>query len=119
MKLKPIRSKKDYELYLDWVDKKFDQKIKLKSPEGETLQVVLMLIKQYEDVQYPIPVPDPIEVIKLKMEEYKMKNKDLVGVIGSKGYVSALLRGKKPLTIELARIFHKTLGIPAEVFLHS
>jgi HTH-type transcriptional regulator/antitoxin HigA len=51
------------------------------------------------------------------LEELGMKNKDLVGKIGSKGYVSALLNKRKPLTLELARIFHRELHIPAEVLL--
>ena len=51
------------------------------------------------------------------MEERGLKNKDLIGRIGSKGYVSAILSGKKPMTIEIARIFHRELGVPAEVLL--
>ncbi|MBP9883187.1 MAG: transcriptional regulator [Chitinophagales bacterium] len=89
----------------------------MNSPEGETLQIALLLIKQYEDEYYPIPLPDPIEAVKLKMEERGLKNKDLIGRIGSKGYVSAILSGKKPMTIEIARIFHRELGVPAEVLL--
>ena len=89
----------------------------MNSPEGETLQIALLLIKQYEDEYYPIPLPDPIEAVKLKMEERGLKNKDLIGRIGSKGYVSAILSRKKPMTIEIARIFHRELGVPAEVLL--
>jgi HTH-type transcriptional regulator/antitoxin HigA len=77
----------------------------------------LLLIKQYEDEHYPIPSPDPLEVVKLKMEERGLINKDLVNWIGSKSYVSALLNGKKPLTLRIAKIFHQKLGIPAEVLL--
>ncbi len=117
MKLKPIKTKKEYEAYLDWVDGLFDKKIKPDSPEGEQLQIALLLIKQYEDKYYPIPVPDPIEAIKLKMEEKGLKNKDLIGLIGSKGYVSSLLSGKKPLTLAIAKIFHQQLGVPAEILL--
>jgi HTH-type transcriptional regulator / antitoxin HigA len=84
----------------------FDKKVKPNTHEGEKLQVALLLIKQYEDAHYPIPVPDPIEVIKLKMHELGLKNKDLVGEVGSKGYVSALLNKRKPLTLELATLFH-------------
>jgi HTH-type transcriptional regulator/antitoxin HigA len=51
------------------------------------------------------------------MEEKGLKNKDLVGIIGSKGYVSALLNKRKPLSLELAKIFHRELGIPAEILL--
>jgi HTH-type transcriptional regulator / antitoxin HigA len=117
MKLKPIKTEKEYDSYLEWIDQQFDKKIKPNSPEGETLQVALLIIKEYEDKNYPIPMPSPIEAIKLKMEERGIKNKDLVGKIGSKGYISSLLSGKKPLTLELAKIFHRELGIPAEVLL--
>jgi HTH-type transcriptional regulator/antitoxin HigA len=117
MKLKPIKSNRDYEAYLDWVDDLFNKKVKSNSPEGETLQVALLLIKEYEDKNYPIPVPDPIAAIKLKMQERGLKNKDLVGKIGTKGYVSAVLNKKKPLTLELAKMFHRELGISADVLL--
>ncbi len=79
--------------------------------------MALLLIKQYEDANYPIPLPDPIEAIKVKMNDLGLKNKDLVGKIGSKGYVSSLLNKKKPLTLELAKMFHQELNIPAEVLL--
>lgn len=117
MKLKPIRTNHEYENYLDWVDKQFEKKVKRNSPDGENLQVVLLLIKEFEDKNYPVPTPDPIDAIKLKMEEMGVKSKDLVGKIGSKGYISSILSKKKPLTLELARIFHRELGIPAEVLL--
>jgi HTH-type transcriptional regulator / antitoxin HigA len=117
MKLRPIKSKKDYEGYLEWVDGLFDKKVKANSPDGESLQVALLLIKDYEDKHYPVPLPDPIEVIKLKMQERGLKNKDLVGKIGSKGYVSAVLNKRKPLTLELARLFHRELGVSANVLL--
>ncbi|MEO7768772.1 MAG: transcriptional regulator [Ferruginibacter sp.] len=97
MELKIIKTKKQYQEYLDWVDKMFDEKVKPGSIEGGKLQVALLLIKQYEDVNYPIPFPDPIEAIKLKMRERGLKNKDLVGMVGTKGYVSALLNKRKPL----------------------
>ena len=117
MELKIIKTKKQYQEYLDWVDKQFERRIKPNSAEGEKVQVALLLIKQYEDVHYPVPVPDPIEVIKLKMQDLGLKNKDLVGKFGSKGYVSALLNKRKPLTLELAKMFHRELSIPAEVLL--
>lgn len=117
MELKIIRTKKQYQAYLDWVDKQFDKKVKPDSPQGEKVQVALLLIKQYEDLHYPITVPDPIEVIKLKMQDLGLKNKDLVGKVGSKGYVSALLNKRKPLTLELAKLFHRELSIPADVLL--
>lgn len=116
MELKPIKSEKEYEGFLAWVDEQFDQKLEPASPEGQKLQVALLLIKQYEDERYPVPAPDVLSAIKLKMQEKGLQSKDLVGIVGSKGYVSSLLSGKKPLTLQLAKIFHQKLGIPAEVF---
>ena len=117
MELKIIKTKKQYEEFLDWVDMLLDKKVKADTPKGNKLQVALLLIKQYEDANYPIPLPDPIDAIRVKMDELGLKNKDLVGKVGSKGYVSSLLNKKKPLTLELARLFHQELNIPAEVLL--
>jgi HTH-type transcriptional regulator/antitoxin HigA len=117
MKLKIIKTKKEYNEYLNWVDKMFDKKTKINTPEGEKLQIALLIIKQYEDKNYPIPIPDPIEAIKMKMIEKGLKNKDLVGKVGSKGYVSALLNKRKPMTLELAKLFHNELGIPSDILL--
>lgn len=102
---------------MSWIDEQFDKKASPDSPEGETLQVALLLIKVYEDVHHPIPSPDPIEAIRLKMEENGYRNKDFVGKVGSKSYVSAVLNRRKPLTLEMAKFFHKELGIPASVLL--
>jgi HTH-type transcriptional regulator / antitoxin HigA len=117
MTLKPIKTEEEYETMLEWIDTQFDLSPNIDSPAGEQLQIALLLIKAYEDIHYQIPTPDPIEAVKLKMEERGLLNKDLVLWIGSKGYVSALLNKKKPLTLKLAKIFHQQLGIPAEVLL--
>ena len=117
MDLKIIKTNKQYQEALDWVDEQFDNKIEPNSIEGEKVQVALLLIKQFEDKNYPIPLPNPIDAIKIKMEERGLKNKDLVDKFGSKGYISAILNKKKPLTLELAKLFHRELNIPAEILL--
>ena len=117
MKLKVIKTEADYNIYLEWVDEMFEKNVTPSSREGEKLQVALLLIKQYEDEHFPIPFPDPIDAIKFKMQEKGLKNKDLIGSIGSKGYISALLNKKKPLNLQLAKIFHQELGIPSDILL--
>ncbi|GAB3641575.1 helix-turn-helix domain-containing protein [Spirosoma arcticum] len=117
MKLKPIKTEAEYDDVMAWVDEQFNQKLRPDSAEGETLQVALLLVKTYEDEHYVIPAPDPIEAIRLKMEEKGIRNKDFVGKLGSKSYVSALLNRRKPLTLEMAKLFHRELGIPASVLL--
>ncbi|RKH80844.1 transcriptional regulator, partial [Corallococcus praedator] len=115
MTLKPIKTEQEYDDMMAWVDEQFDRNVHPDSPDGETLQVALLVIKAYEDDHYAIPSPDPIESIRLKMEEKGIRNKDFVGKLGSKSYVSAVLNRRKPMTLEMARLFHKELGIPASV----
>jgi HTH-type transcriptional regulator / antitoxin HigA len=117
MMVKPITNKNEHLAMLDWIECQMDAMVKKGTPEGDLLEVALILIKDYEDKHYPIPTPDPIEAIKLKMEEKGIKNKDLVGKIGSKGYISSILNKRKPLTLELARWMHRELGIPAKVLI--
>jgi HTH-type transcriptional regulator / antitoxin HigA len=117
MTLKTIKSEQEYDTMMAWIDGQFNQKVKPDSPEGEALQVALLLIKSYEDQHYPIPSPDPIEAIRLKMAEKGIHNKDFVGKLGSKSYVSAVLNRRKPLTLTMAKFFYKELGIPASVLL--
>ncbi|WP_448701474.1 type II toxin-antitoxin system HigA family antitoxin [Mucilaginibacter sp. AW1-3] len=87
------------------------------TPESDELELLLLLVKDYEDRHYQIPEVDPIELIKLKLEEKGLKQKDLEPIIGSKGYVSSVLSGKKELTLKMVRGLHEFLGIPAESFL--
>ncbi len=82
----------------------------------KNLKIAPLLIKQYEDEHYAIPYPDVIKAIKLMMDEKVLRKIDLVGKIGSKGCVSAILNKRKPLTLELAKWFHTQLGIPTETF---
>lgn len=86
-------------------------------PEFEELELLLVLVKDYEDKNIIIPELDPIEVIKLKMEEKGVKAKDLESIIGSKGHVSLVLSGKRELTLQMAKSLHKFLDIPSDVFL--
>lgn len=117
MELKPIKNEAEYDELLEWIDNQFDTPPVPDSPEGHKLQIALLLVKAYEDEHYQIPAPDPIDAIKIKMDEKGLKSKDLAEWVGSKSYVSALLSRKKPLTLKLAKLFHEKLGIPAQVLL--
>ena len=117
MKLRPLKTAHQYEELMAWLDEQFDRSITPDSAAGEQVQVALLLIKAYEDEHYPVPLPDPIAAIQLKMAEVGWRAKDLVGRIGSKSYVSAVLNRRKPLTLSMVRFFHHQLHIPASVLL--
>jgi HTH-type transcriptional regulator/antitoxin HigA len=79
----------------------------------------LVLVKDYEDKHVHIPEVNPVEVIKLKMEERGMKAKDLEHIIGSKGHVSSILSGRREITLKMAQRLKDYFHLPAEIFLHS
>jgi HTH-type transcriptional regulator/antitoxin HigA len=88
------------------------------SPESEELELLFVLIKDYDDNHYQLPELDILEIIKYKMGEMGIKAKDLENVIGSKGHVSAILSGKREITLKMAQKLKNYFQLPAEVFLH-
>lgn len=86
------------------------------TPEGDELALLLVLIRDYEDRHDEIPDLDPIDVIKLKMEESGLKAKDLEPLIGSKGHVSSVLSGKREITLKMAQRLREYFQLPAELF---
>lgn len=117
MEVKIIKTDKEYQKALNRVDVLFDMQPKKNTALGNELELLLILIKSYEDIYFPIPMPNPIEAIKLSIEEHQLKQKDLEKYIGSKSYVSSILNYRKPLTLEIAKKLHKHLGISAQVLL--
>ncbi|MGM9476372.1 helix-turn-helix domain-containing protein [Pedobacter sp. GSP4] len=89
------------------------------TPEGDELELLLVLVKDFDEKNYQLPELDAIGVIKYKMEEMGVKAKDLEPVIGSKGHVSAILSGKRDITLKMAQKLKNYFNIPSEVFLHS
>ncbi len=87
------------------------------TPEADELELLLVLVKDYEDKHIQLPAVDPIEAIKLKMEERGMKAKDLESIIGSKGHVSSILSGRRELTLKLAQKLKNYFQLPADIFL--
>lgn len=87
--------------------------------ESDELDLLIVLIKDYDDKHYQLPELDALEVIKYKMVEMGMKAKDLEPIIGSKGHVSAILSGKREITLKMAQKLKNYFSIPAEAFLHG
>jgi HTH-type transcriptional regulator/antitoxin HigA len=87
--------------------------------EVEELELLLVLIKDYEEKHISIPALNPLEVIKLKMKEQGLKNKDLESIIGSKGHVSSILSGRRDLTLTMAKRLKKFFNLPADIFFQN
>ena len=117
MNIKPIRNEKDYQNALNRLELIFDAK--KGTVKGDELEILSILIDQYENEKFPIGMPDPIEAIKFRMEQMGMKQKDLAEVVGFKSRVSEILNKKRKLTLDMIRKLNTNLHIPTEVLVQD
>jgi HTH-type transcriptional regulator/antitoxin HigA len=113
--VKPIRTERDYDAALKEFERLWGAKTG--TPDGDRLDVLATLIEAYEDRQYPMDPPDPIEAIKFRMEQQGLTRKDLEPLIGTRTRVAEVLNRRRGLSIEMIRRLHKTLGISADVLI--
>ncbi|MCM5662830.1 helix-turn-helix domain-containing protein [Galbibacter mesophilus] len=117
MKISPIRNEKDYQDALERLEVIFDAK--KGTEDGDELEILSILIDKYENENFPIEMPDPIEAIKFRMEQLDMKQKDLAEVVGFKSRVSEILSKKRKLTLGMIRKLNATLHIPTDVLVQD
>ncbi len=117
MKISPIRTKANYKSVLSEVSRLVDLDPKAGTPNGDLLEVLSILIEDYESKRFPIDSPNPIDAIRFRMEQNDLTVKDLVPLIGNPNRVYEVLNGKRPLTLNMMRKITKELGIPAKVLI--
>ncbi len=117
MKIKPIRTVSDYQEALDRLALLFDDPIG--TPESDEADILAVLIDEFEKQNYPIEAPDPIEAIKIRMEEMQLKQKDLIPVIGGKSRVSEILNRKRKLTIGMIRKLATHLNLSVSMLIED
>ena len=115
MELKIIETEEEYNNAIARIDELFDAA--KGSKEAKELDLLVLLVNQYERENFPIDEPDPIEYIKIRMEEMGLKASDLVPYMGNKGNVSRVLNRKRGLSIDMIRNLHKGLGFPLDVLI--
>ena len=87
------------------------------SKEADRLELLSLLIEDYEDRSFAFEELDPIDVIEFRMEEQGLRQKDLVSMIGSRSRVSEVMARKRPLTVQMIRALSSGLNIPADALL--
>jgi HTH-type transcriptional regulator/antitoxin HigA len=115
MNIKPIRSEADYTSAMARLDDVWGAPVG--SPEGDELEVLMLLIGKYEDEHFPMPPSDPIEAIKFRMDQQGLTARDLEPFIGSSGRVSEVLNRKRKLSLSMIKKLHEGLRIPYESLL--
>jgi len=113
MTLRPIRNEEDYETALEEIEALWVAEPD--TPAADRLDVLVMLVEAYEAEHYPIPDPDPIELILHVMEARGLTRRDLEPYVGSRARVSEILNRRRPLSLEMIRKLQSGLGMPADV----
>lgn len=113
MKVDVLENEADYEAALAEIETIMDSA----QPDADQLELLALLVRDYEDKHYPIDLPDPVGAIKFRMEQMGLTRKDLEQYIGNKSKVSEVLSGKRRLSLSMIHALHQGLGIPAEVLL--
>jgi HTH-type transcriptional regulator/antitoxin HigA len=117
MNIKLIKTEADYLKALKRLEEIFDSKIG--TPESDEADILGLMIDDYEKKSYPIEAPDPIEAIKIRMEEMQLKQVDLADAVGGKNRVSEILNRKRKLTVEMIRNLTKRLNLSPGLLIHD
>lgn len=115
MEKKLIETEAEYQEKLKRIDELFDAT--MGSDEAKEAELLVLLVNQYEEMHYSIEEPDPIDYIKVRMEEMGLKAADLVPYMGNKGNVSKVLNRKRGLSIDMIRKLNKGLGLSLEILI--
>ncbi len=114
-----INSEADYKSALREIEQLIDDNARAGAPEGDRLNLLTLLVQDYEQKRIELEAPDPIEAIKFRMEQMNLTPRDLVPLMGSRSKVSEVLSRKRPLTLSMVRALHKGLRIPAKALLRE
>ena len=113
--VKPSRTRRDYESAMKAIESLWGARVR--TPEGDRLDVLATLIDAYEAAHYPMDPPDPIEAINFRMEQQGLTRKDLEAIIGTRTRVAEILNRRRGLSITMIRRLHEKLGISAEILI--
>ena len=115
MEIHTIKTKQEYEIALEQIDRLLNSSETLENTEK--LEIISILVEDYENKNYKIEAPDPISAITFRMEQLGLSRKDLEKTIGSRGRIAEVFNGKRNLTLAMIRKLHKNLNIPTDILI--
>ena len=117
MNIHPIKTENDYDAALSEIERLWGSKEGTES--GDKLDILLVLVEDYENKKYAIDLPDPVEAIKFRMDQMNLSRKDMEKMIGSRARVSEVLNRRRGLSLNMIRSLHSNLHIPLESLISS
>jgi HTH-type transcriptional regulator/antitoxin HigA len=85
--------------------------------EIDAIELLTLLVERYEQEHYPIPVADPISVVRFILDQRGLLQRDLIPQFGSESAVSMFLSGQRRLTTEQVRALSVRFKLSADVFI--
>jgi HTH-type transcriptional regulator/antitoxin HigA len=117
--IKPIKNNKQYESTLNRIYILMQKDLKVNSTESDELEILSVLVKEYENAHFPMPKPNPLEAIKFRLEQKGMTEGELSEILGHRSRKSEILSGKRKLSLTMIRKLNEILNIPAEVLIQA
>lgn len=117
--LKPIKNNRQYEDALARVYTLMQKDLRPDSKDSDELEILSILIKEYENKHFPMPAPNPIEAIKFRLDQMNISEADLSDILGYRSRKSEILSGKRKLSLAMIRKLNEALHIPAEVLIQA
>jgi HTH-type transcriptional regulator/antitoxin HigA len=117
--VKVIKNEQDYEQAMARLSALMSRNPKSGSKEENELELLALVIRDYERQTVPAAKVDPLESILFRMDQMQLSRKDLVPYIGSLSKVSEVLTRKRPLSLSMIRRLHRGLDIPADILIED
>ena len=115
MKPKVLKTERDYKAALAYVEGLMDRS----APDEAELDLWSLLVENYEESNFPITTPDPIEAIRFRLDQAGLQTADLLPYLQSKSKISEIMNRKRPLSLAMIRALHEGLKIPAAVLMQE
>ena len=115
--LKPVKNERQYDRALKRIYSLMQKKLREGSREAAELEVLSILVKQYENEHYPVPKPHPVEAIKFRLEQLGLSEAELSKILGHRSRKSDVLSGRRKLSLSMIRKLNQRLNIPASVLI--
>jgi HTH-type transcriptional regulator / antitoxin HigA len=117
MKIKAIKSELEYNEVCSRIYELIhstDNQILSESPEGEELELLSILVENYEAENFAVSPPDPVEAIKFRVEQMELRLTDIALLFGGPTRLSEVIHKKRPLTLKMITLLNAYLDIPLE-----
>jgi HTH-type transcriptional regulator / antitoxin HigA len=119
MNVKIIKSAEDYEAAMARLSELMSLDPGADSKEENELELLALVIQDFERQTVPPVKADPIESILFRMDQMQLSRKDLIPYIGSISKVSEVLSRKRSLSLPMIRRLNRGLGIPADILIED